>query len=101
MRPAGIVDPANNFVGLNDMPAEDRQREYRREMLLASVLIAAGLAISAAAMTVLTHPRSPANRAGDAAYAIDARRGNKAVRAVRTGHDRPTAVRRSAATGPA
>src|SRR3954464_11309622 len=35
------------------MPAEDRQREYRREMLLASALIAAGLAISALALTVL------------------------------------------------
>ena len=42
----------------------------------------------------------PANRAGDAADAIDARRGNEAVRAVRTGHDRPEAVRYSATTGP-
>ena len=38
------VDLTNNFVGLTAMPAEDRQREYRREMLLASMLIAAGLA---------------------------------------------------------
>jgi hypothetical protein len=35
------------------MPAEDRQREYRREMLVASTLIAAGLAISATAIAVL------------------------------------------------
>ena len=35
------------------MPADDRQREYRREMLLASALIAAGQAISALALTVL------------------------------------------------
>ena len=48
-----IVDIANNFVGLNNMSAEDRQREYRREMLLASMLIAAGLAISALALTAL------------------------------------------------
>ncbi len=95
-----IVDAANNFVGLNDMPADDRQREYRREMLLASMLIAAGLAISALALTVLSHPRAPANRAGDAAYAIDAGRGNQAVRAVRAGHDRPKALGHSAATGP-
>jgi len=33
------------------MPAEDRQREFRREMLLASMLIAAGLAVSALALT--------------------------------------------------
>jgi hypothetical protein len=44
----------NKFVGLNDMPADDRQREYRREMLLASVLIAAGLAVSALALNLLT-----------------------------------------------
>jgi hypothetical protein len=43
-----------NFVGLNVMPAEDRQREYRREVLLASTLIAAGLAISAVAITMLS-----------------------------------------------
>ena len=48
------VDLTNNFVGLTVMPAENRQREYRREMLLASMLIAAGLAISAFAMTVLS-----------------------------------------------
>jgi len=36
------------------MPADDRQREYRREMLLASLLIAAGLAASALALTALT-----------------------------------------------
>ena len=36
------------------MSAEDRQREYRREMLLASMLIAAGLGISALALTVLS-----------------------------------------------
>src|SRR4029079_6553792 len=36
------------------MPAEDRQREYRREMLLASMLIAAGLAVSTLALTALT-----------------------------------------------
>src|SRR6476661_8199423 len=36
------------------MPADDRRREYRREMLLASMLIAAGLAISALALTALT-----------------------------------------------
>ena len=35
------------------MPADDRQREYRREMLLASVLIAAGLAVSVLALTAL------------------------------------------------
>jgi len=35
------------------MPADDRQREYRREMLVASTLIAAGLAISAMAIAVL------------------------------------------------
>ena len=35
------------------MPADDRQREYRRDMLLASALIAAGLAISALALTAL------------------------------------------------
>jgi hypothetical protein len=35
------------------MPADDRQREYRREMLLASALIAAGLAISVLALTAL------------------------------------------------
>jgi hypothetical protein len=38
---------------LNDMSAFDRQREYRREMLLASLLIAGGLAISAFTLTVL------------------------------------------------
>jgi hypothetical protein len=38
---------------LNVMPAEDRQREYRREMLLASTLIVAGLAISAVSIAVL------------------------------------------------
>ena len=41
------------------MPADDRQREYRREMLLASMLIAAGLAISALALTALTHSEPP------------------------------------------
>jgi hypothetical protein len=34
------------------MPADDRQREYRRDMLLASTLIVAGLAISALSLTV-------------------------------------------------
>ena len=29
---------------VNDMPADDRRREYRREMLAASALIAVGLA---------------------------------------------------------
>ena len=70
-------------------------------MLLASMLIAAGLAISALALTVLSTRDPTANRAGDAAYAIDAGRGNEAVRAVRTGHDRPKALGHSAATGPA
>ncbi len=41
------------------MPAVDRQREYRREMWLASLMIAAGLAISVAAMSVLTSTRDP------------------------------------------
>ena len=36
------------------MPADDRQREYRREMLLASTLIAAGLAVSVLALTALS-----------------------------------------------
>jgi hypothetical protein len=36
------------------MPADDRQREYRREMLVASLLIAAGMAVSALALTLLT-----------------------------------------------
>jgi len=48
----------HNFVGLNVMSAESRQREYRREMLLASLLIAAGLGISALAMTVLSTSQS-------------------------------------------
>lgn len=51
-----IVDAANDcerFLGVDDMPAENRQREYRREMLVASTLIAAGLAISATAIAVL------------------------------------------------
>ena len=54
-------------------------------MLLASTLIAAGLAISALALTALNCTRSPANCAGDAAHAIDAGRGNETVRAIRTG----------------
>ncbi|KRQ92598.1 hypothetical protein [Bradyrhizobium valentinum] len=33
------------------MPADDRQREYRRDMLLASTLIAVGLAISAISLS--------------------------------------------------
>jgi len=41
------------------MSAVDRQREYRREMWLASLMIAAGLAISVAAMSVLTSTRDP------------------------------------------
>jgi hypothetical protein len=45
------VDPTNNFVGLNDMLADDRQHEYRRDMLLASALIAVGLAISVLSLT--------------------------------------------------
>jgi outer membrane biosynthesis protein TonB len=36
------------------MAAEDRQREYRRELWLASLLIVAGLAASALALTMLT-----------------------------------------------
>jgi hypothetical protein len=36
------------------MPADDRQREYRRDMLLASALIVAGLAISTLALTALS-----------------------------------------------
>jgi hypothetical protein len=48
------VDLTNNFAGLNDMPADDRQREYRRDMLLASALIVAGLAISALALTAIS-----------------------------------------------
>ena len=36
------------------MPADDRQREYRREMLVASLLIVAGMAVSALALTLLT-----------------------------------------------
>ncbi|MEH2525391.1 MULTISPECIES: hypothetical protein [unclassified Bradyrhizobium] len=36
------------------MPADDRQREYRREMLLASALVAAGLAISVLALTAIS-----------------------------------------------
>ena len=55
MEPCALpaVALANDFVGLNDMADFDRRREYRREMLLASMLIAAGLAISALALTVL------------------------------------------------
>src|SRR5437899_12343455 len=48
------VDTHEQFRGWNDMPAEDRQHEFRREMLLASMLIAAGLAASALALTALT-----------------------------------------------
>jgi hypothetical protein len=44
---------AHNFVGLTAMSVESRQREYRWEMLLASMLIAAGLGISVTALTVL------------------------------------------------
>lgn len=33
------------------MPADDRQREYRRDMLVASMLIAAGLVMSAVSLT--------------------------------------------------
>ena len=36
------------------MPADDRKREYRRDMLLASTLIGAGLIISALALNVLS-----------------------------------------------
>ena len=36
------------------MSADDRKREYRREMLLASMLIAAGLAISALSLNALS-----------------------------------------------
>jgi hypothetical protein len=36
------------------MPADDDKREYRRDMLLASALIVAGLAISTLALTALS-----------------------------------------------
>jgi hypothetical protein len=36
---------------VNDMPADDRQREYRRDMLAASALIAVGLVISMLSLT--------------------------------------------------
>jgi hypothetical protein len=36
---------------VNDMPADDRQREYRRDMLAASALIAVGLVISVLSLT--------------------------------------------------
>jgi hypothetical protein len=52
------VDLTNNFVGVNDMPADDDKREYRRDMLLTSTLIAAGLAISVLALTAIGAPDS-------------------------------------------
>ena len=36
------------------MPAEDHKREYRRDMLLASALIAAGLFVSVLALTAIS-----------------------------------------------
>src|SRR3954452_14414563 len=88
------------------MPAEDRQREYRREMLLASALIAAGLAISALALTVL-NTRDPLQIA-QATQPTQSTPGaetkpsspSEPALAARAGHDRPKALGHSAATGP-
>ena len=49
------VDLANNSW-VNDMPADHDKREYRRDMLLASALIAAGLVVSALALTAIGSP---------------------------------------------
>jgi hypothetical protein len=65
LRPCRPLNPRTT-LWVNDMPADDRQREYRREMLLASMLIAAGLAAQRSRMTA-SRTRSHANGAGDAA----------------------------------
>jgi hypothetical protein len=39
-----LVDIANKFA-VNEMSADERERAYRKDMLLASVLVAAGLAL--------------------------------------------------------
>jgi hypothetical protein len=59
MEPCALpaVDLTKNFAGLN-MPADDDKRDARREMLLASALIVAGLAISMLALTAISAPDS-------------------------------------------
>ena len=80
------------------MPANDRQREYRREMLVASTLIAAGLAISALAITVLnaTQPLQIAQ----ATPPTQSTPGDHALSTFRAGHDRSAALGYSASAGP-
>ena len=62
------------------MPSDDRKRAYRKDFLLASVMVAAGLVVSGLSLAELATPRS-ADGAGDAAVAIDAGCGKQTVRA--------------------
>jgi hypothetical protein len=48
------VDVANNIAGSNAMSADDRKRAYRKDLLLASVLVTAGLVISGLSLTKLS-----------------------------------------------
>jgi hypothetical protein len=69
------VDPANNFSGLNDMPADDNKRQYRWDMLFASTLVAAGVAISALSLNQLmaNHPQEVAQATPPLQSAPDAK----------------------------
>jgi hypothetical protein len=65
----------NNFSGLNDMPADDNKRQYRWDMLFASTLVAAGMAISALSLNQLmaNHPQEVAQATPSLQSAPDAK----------------------------
>ena len=69
------------------MSEDNRKRSYRNDLLLASVMVAAGISLSGLSLAELRRSRS-ADGAGDAAVAIVAGRGNQAVSARRAGGDR-------------
>jgi hypothetical protein len=52
------VDIANKFA-VNDMPADDRKRVYRKELLLASALVVTGLVISGLSLIQLSANKPP------------------------------------------
>ena len=69
------------------MAPNDSKRAYRRDMLLAGVMVAAGFAISGAALAQLATPRHAQMAQATQPLAIDAGRGDKTVGARRAGND--------------
>jgi len=87
-------------IAVNTMPPDDRKRSYRREMLLATAMVAAGLIVSGLSLADLA-VRNPQVAQATPPAAVDTGCGNQAFQASGTGDDRYAAGRDRTAAGPA